>query len=145
MRLPIIFIIALSIVVLFGCSTTGVLELSTGQVSVSTSDQIKADKRKREELLDHAGVNRLHDHVLEYVKRFKIRNSLKLDITISTLRIGWGRDHMSTQTVISEHGKELGRFRSVSTTSRGKKIKRFAKDLATQISLWAKEINDSPK
>ena len=76
LRLPAKLFFALSIVCLFGCSTIGQLELSSGQVSVYAGEKIKADPRKREVLLDDAGVNRLHDHVVNHLKRNKIRKSI---------------------------------------------------------------------
>ncbi len=133
MKTVLSLIVVLFAVCTFGCGTVGQLEMSSGQVSVVTGDKIKADPRKREALLDDHGVELLHDYVLHYVKQNRIRNSLKLDITITSFRIAWGRDHMSTQTVLREHGKEIARYTSVSTTSRGRKVKRFTKDLAKQI------------
>ena len=122
-----------------GCGSLGPLEKSTDQVSVYTGEKIKADTKKREVLQEENGVGLLHYYVSHYVNRNRIRKSLELDITITSLRISFGRDHMSTETVVMENGKEIDRFTSVSTTSRGNHIKRFTKDLAKQIVIKARE------
>jgi hypothetical protein len=115
-----------------GCSSLGQLDMSSGQVSVFTGEEIKADLRKREALQEDHGVELLHDYVLHYVNRNRMRKSLKLEITITTLRISFGRDHMSAETVLIENGKEIERFTSVSTSISGN-INKFAKDLSKKI------------
>lgn len=117
---------------LVGCGSLGQLELSSGQVSVFTGEEVKADPRKRAAIQEGHGVEHLHDFVEHYVNRNRMRKSLKLEITITTLRISFGRDHMSAETVLIENGKEIDRFTSVST-SRSGNIPKFAKDLSKKI------------
>lgn len=136
------WVVVLFVLSLVGCGgTLGQLDMSTEQISVSTGEKIKQDPRKRGVLQEGHGVEHLHDFVLYYVNRNRMRQSLKFDITITTLRIGWGRDHMSTETVLMENGKEIERFTSVSTTSRSSDIiERFAKDLSKKIVTHARQF-----
>ena len=135
MKLVVVLFVFSSVV---GCASLGQLEMSTGQVSVFTGAKIKADPRKKEALQEGHGVELLHDYVLHYVNRNRIRESLKLEITITSLRIAWGSDNMSAQTVLMENGREVERFTSISTTNRPS-IKRFTKDLAKKIVTRARQ------
>ena len=126
------WVVVLFVLSTVGCGALGQLEISKGQVSVFTGEEVLADARKREALQEGHGVEQLHDFVEHYVNRNRMRKSLKLEITITTLRISLGRDHMSTETVLIENGKEIDRFTSVST-SRSGNIPKFAKDLSKKI------------
>jgi hypothetical protein len=128
--------IALSI----GCGTPGDVRMALPQVSVAIGDKIMDRPEKVSMLRKHHGVEKLHDFVSQKLTEGKVRDSLNLDITISEFRVGWGRDFMSANVVVSEGGKELKRFKSVETTGRRHPVDRMAKGLAKRIYNEIKDI-----
>ena len=140
MKIMITVFLAAFIAFSIGCATPGDVRMALPQVTVSIGEKIMVRPEKIAMLRNHHGVERLHDFVSEKLAEGKIRDSLNFDITISEFRVGWGRDFMSANVVVSEAGKELKRFKSVETTGRRHPVERMAKGLAKRIYLEIKDI-----
>jgi hypothetical protein len=117
-----------------GCaSVPGDVKLSSPQLTVSLGDKVMARPEKVSMITKHHGVEQLHTYLVEKFARGKIRNSLLFDVTVSEFRVGWGRDFMAANVVVTEDGKELKRFKSIETTGRRHPVERMVKGLARRI------------
>jgi hypothetical protein len=133
MKIMITALIAVFIALSIGCATPGGVRMAVPQVTVTVGEKVMARPEKVSMLRRHYGVENLHDYVAKMLLDGKIRDSLSLDITISEFRVGWGRDFMAANVVVSEKGKELKRFKSMETTGRRHPVERMTKGLAKRI------------
>jgi len=124
-----------------GCATTapGNVKMDGPKLTVSLGEKIMERPEKVSMITRHQGVERLHGYLTEKLAAGKIRDSLTFDVSISEFRVGWGPSFMAANVAINEDGKELKRFKSVESTTRGHPVERLTKGLAGRIF---KSIND---
>jgi len=114
------------------CASLGTKHLSDGHITVTIGDNVTADKRKLKHLRKNEGVEVLHRYVAHRFKKRRVRKSLKIAISINNYRVGYGRDHMGVDVVVTEDGKQLKEF-TVLETIRRFSIKRISKSIAKRI------------
>ena len=111
--LLLLFIVAVSI----GCGAMGEKRRSGDQITVVIAPSILERPEKVEEILENQGVEHLYNYLQNYIRDGGgLRDSIKVHVTISQLRVGWGRDMMGVDVYVAEKGEELKRFNSKSAT-----------------------------
>lgn len=116
-----------------GCASLGTTYLSDGWITVSIGPNVKSDKKKETHLRKSEGVETLHRYIAHRFRKLKVRKTLKFDVVINDYRVGWGRDHMGVDVVVTEDGKELMKFTELETTGRSSVIEKLSKGLARRM------------
>ena len=102
--LLLLFIVAVSI----GCGAMGEKRRSGDQITVVIAPSILERPEKVEEILENQGVEHLYNYLQNYIRDGGgLRDSIKVHVTISQLRVGWGRDMMGVDVYVAEKGEEL--------------------------------------
>ncbi|WP_455203099.1 hypothetical protein [Kaarinaea lacus] len=126
-----IFLLLFFVAVSIGCGAMGEKRRSGEQITVVIGPALLERPEKVEEILENQGVEHLYNYLQNYIRDGGgLRESIKVHVTITELRVGWGRDMMGIDVYAAEKGEELKRFHLVDTTSRSKPVKRLAKALA---------------
>jgi hypothetical protein len=118
------------IAVSIGCGTLGETQLSGDQITVDLGSDVLARPEKVEALRKNHGVEQMYDYLQYYMSKSDLRRSMKVHVTISEFRLGWGRDMMGIEVKVMENGEQIKRFHLVDTTGRGSQVKRLTKSLA---------------
>lgn len=110
------------------------LKLSNGQITVSIGPEILNDKKKAKLMRKADVVETVFKYMTKRAKKMKLDEAITVKITLTTLRIGFGRDHMGATVLVERGDEEVGRFDTVETTSRGSGKKGVAKKLSKGIA-----------
>lgn len=139
-------IVTLFTLLVIGCATSGGTYLSDGQTTVTFGPKV-LEAERLEVLQDYEVIETLLRYVSHRFKKLKVRKSLKLDITINSMRLkastfSAGRSFMSINVVVKENGNELKQFSSTITTGERKTsaVKKMSKALAKRIYEEIKDL-----
>ncbi|MCG6970849.1 MAG: hypothetical protein LJE85_13870 [Gammaproteobacteria bacterium] len=136
-----IFVLALFIVASAGCSSTpGETQQSGDQITVVMGSAVLDRPEKVQALRKYHGIEQMYDYLFNYMNRGAIRQSMKVHVSITEFRLGWGRDMMGIEVNVTENGEQLKRFHLVDTTGRGSQVKRLTKALAKRTFAELKEL-----
>ena len=134
-------LLVISVAVSMGCRTLGQTQMSGQQITVVIGEAILDRPEKVKALRKYRGVEELYDYLQYYMhKGDELRQSLKVQVSITEFRLGWGRDMMGVEVQVNEDGEELTRFHLVDTTGRGSQVKRLSKALAKRINKELQEL-----
>ena len=100
-------IMGLVLITTVACSSMGGVYLANEQVAVSVGQKVSDDQKKINKLQKLQTVETLHRYITHRFNKLNVRKSLKFEVTITSYRIGWGRDHMGIHVIVKENGKIL--------------------------------------
>lgn len=129
-----IALLVLFVAISIGCRTLGEIQRSDQQVTVDIGQDVLDRPEKVRAIRIHHGVEQLYDYLQFYIhKGNELRRSLDVHVSITDLRLGWGRDVMGVEVQVTEDGVERKRFHMIDTTGRGHPIRHLSKSLAKRI------------
>lgn len=103
------------------------------QITVVVSSEVLQSSSKLYAIDRYKADAYLDQYLRAYAKEYQLRNTLKIETTITDVRIGRGRDFMVTETVVREGGREIDRFTYRRSTGRKRAAKRITSALAEDI------------
>lgn len=122
-----------AIIALVACRSMGGVAINSEQVSVSVGQKVSLDDRKIRKLRKLQTVETLHRYITHRLNKMDMGQTLKFDVTITSYRIGFGRDHMGINVIVRENGEVVQEFDEVETTGRSNPTAKLSKGLARRI------------
>lgn len=136
-RLRTIYALIAFALALTACSS---YRVGPDQISVRVTDEIMSDEKKGYAIERYRVDAYLTQYLGELATDYRIRNSINIETTITQLHLGWGRDSLSVDTVVTENGKELTRFSSSRSTGKSRAVKRLTATIAKDIIKRVKRL-----
>ena len=128
-----IIVLICAILLVTGCRSMGGTFISSEQVSISVGQKVSLNSKKIRVLRKLQTVETLHRYITHRFNKMRLDPSLKLDVAITSYRIGFGADHMGIHVIVKENGDIIQEFDAVETTIRRNPTEKLSKGLARRI------------